>query len=231
MSECLPNNHGVPQGSILGPLLFLIYVNDIFNQVKFSKLLLYADDTTLICSHKQLSCLISYLNVDLKIVSKYCSDNQLCLNPKKSKMIIFYPRTNIDYSSCILHIGDGTIDRVYSHKFLGIRLDDKLTCLSQCKHVVSKLSSTSYILYKFRYSMSRHMLLMIFNAIGISHIYYADIAYLFGCDSNSFKRVESRFIDCGRKGSSRTEVPKKLNWNPLSQMLLYHQYIFLYKCI
>ena len=97
-SNELPLNYGVPQGSILGPLLFLIYINDLDKHVKHGELFLFADDTTLIFAHKNLNLLVSFINQDLSHINNYCLSNKLILNSTKTEAMFFGPKKSINYS-------------------------------------------------------------------------------------------------------------------------------------
>jgi len=93
---------GVPQGSVLGPLLFLIYVNDICNSSKILNFFLFADDTNLLYSDRNLMRLESILNDELDNVSDWLIANKLTLNLKKSNFVIFHPpQRKIDYQPSI----------------------------------------------------------------------------------------------------------------------------------
>ena len=83
---------GVPQGSILGPLLFLIYINDLCNVSKVLDFILFADDTNIFFSHRNEDYLQNTLNVELDNVTNWCQANRLSINIKKSKFMIFKPR-------------------------------------------------------------------------------------------------------------------------------------------
>lgn len=85
-------NIGVPQGSILGPILFLVYINDLPEYITHSSCILYADDTTIYSSNTSLESLISYLNADVVKIVNWCRDNMLSINATKSKFVIFHPR-------------------------------------------------------------------------------------------------------------------------------------------
>ena len=82
---------GVPQGSILGPLLFIIYINDMHNAIKFSKVHHFADDTNLLFSHKNLKILRKRVNMDLKLLFDWLCANRLSLNVGKTEFVIFRP--------------------------------------------------------------------------------------------------------------------------------------------
>ena len=111
-----PLNVGVPQGSILGPLLFLVYVNDITKAcAKRNLTLVYADDTVLFYSAKSALELQSSLNLDLFYLSNWFARNRLTLNPSKCKFIIFgSPAKLAKLNEVKLCINDHTLDRVTS---------------------------------------------------------------------------------------------------------------------
>lgn len=89
-SDEQPITYGVPQGSILGSLLFLIYINDIDKHVSHSEVFLFADDSTLVCAHKNANTLVQFMNYDLQNISNYCNSNKLILNASKTKSMFFF---------------------------------------------------------------------------------------------------------------------------------------------
>ena len=109
---------GVPQGSVLGPLLFLLYVNDIYSSSLKFKFYLFADDTNILFCHKNLKCLEKIMNDELSKVCKWLISNKLSLNIRKSNFIIFrpYQKKQLDYyQNC-------GILSLPAHSFLYIRL-------------------------------------------------------------------------------------------------------------
>ena len=86
---------GVPQGSVLGPLLFLLYINDISSVVKDSKISMYADDTVVYISHSNLDLAIPLIQSDLNRVYTWCNNNKLTINCKKTKVFLFGMRSSI----------------------------------------------------------------------------------------------------------------------------------------
>ena len=83
---------GVSQGSILGPILVLLYINDTLNSSTLSKFILFADDTNIIYSDKTLTTLLQKVNLELNNVSLWFKTNKLVLNPKKTKFMLFAPK-------------------------------------------------------------------------------------------------------------------------------------------
>jgi len=125
MSNLLPVTMGVPQGSILGPILFNLYINDLPSCVKSSKIVLYADDTALFFSHKSPNCIENTLNEDLNELSKWLKQNKLTLNVGKCKSILFGSQKMFQiYDPVIsISINGEKIEDVASYKYLGMYLD------------------------------------------------------------------------------------------------------------
>ena len=126
LSSAKPINRGVPQGSILGPLLFLLFINDLPLSLTHTRCLLYADDTTIYASHKNTTTLEHQLDTDLSNVYLWCSNNLLFINPTKTTFMLFHsPQMTINILPS-LSINNHVIKISETAKFLGVILDKEL---------------------------------------------------------------------------------------------------------
>ena len=115
--------HGVPQGSILGPLLFLIYINDLHKAIKYSNVFHFADDTSLIFRHKSPKKLKKVINLDLKFLCKWLQANSIALNTKKTELLIFrHPKKIVNYDIKIKLHGKRLYPSLFV-KYLGVLID------------------------------------------------------------------------------------------------------------
>ena len=126
---------GVPQGSLLRPLRFLIYINDIYKSSDILNFILFADDTNLFFSHKDIKHLFNIVNIELAKIQEWFKANKLSLNTGKTKYTLFHKLSktdNIPLKLPELALNDIHIKREYTMIFLGVLLDD---CLTWRKHI------------------------------------------------------------------------------------------------
>ena len=168
---------GVPQGSVLGPLLFLIYINDLPSSSKKLNFYLFADDTNIYCESSDLSNLIKIVNRELRSVKKWLDANKLSLNIDKTNYIIFHSSSSSVPSDAVVKIGKKHIKRVKFVKFLGLLLDEHLSWKYHLSELSKKLARTCGIFFRIRNLLPLDVLLCLYNALFLSFLQYGLIVW------------------------------------------------------
>lgn len=170
-SNVLSISCGVPQGSILGPLLFLLYINDMTSVSKILFPLIFADDTTLTITGTHLDSTIITANHELNNISRWLYCNKLSLNIKKTNYIIFNGNKKITPHQ-LLHINNTPINRVYDTKFLGVIIDSKLTWGEHLHYIRNKVSRGIGIIHKTRPYLNNQTLVSLYYSFVYPYISY-----------------------------------------------------------
>lgn len=175
-------NYGVPQGSNLGPLLFIIFINDITNFVTNVKISPYADDTAFYLSGPNKNVISNELTSAASKFSHWCKLNKLTLNPNKTKSIIYTPSRNKAYNHIpIINLDNMAIDRVEEFKYLGVILDKQLNFENHIRMVKLKSLCRMQTLRKVRWSLTEKDALTLYKS---SILPYMDIGDLFYSSAN-----------------------------------------------
>ena len=168
---------GVPQGSILGPLFFLIYINDLVYSIKSASIQMYADDTVLYVTGEDSRTATVQLQADLDRLVKWCRANKLSLNAKKTKQMVFGTRYQIKkFRGDKLHVDGKAIQRVPSFKYLGLILDPTLSFNLQIANVKNIVSHKMFMLSKIRRYLDNDCMLCIYRSMVLPYLDYGDVA-------------------------------------------------------
>ena len=164
---------GVPQGSILGPLLFSLYKNDLGKICSSTTSILFADDTNLFKSGSNFSDMQDELNTELSKISTWLKTNKLSLNIGKTRFMLFTNKKRMDHDLNIMT--DGTkIEEVNKTKFLGVIIDNKLSWKDHVAHVASKVSRGMGMIIKARNYLNRKSLLTLYYIFVYPYLTYCN---------------------------------------------------------
>ena len=166
---------GVPQGSFLGPLLFLIYINDPPKSSKKLSFYLFADDTNIYFESDDLNQLEKVVNNELKHVKKWLDVNKLALNVDKTNFIIFHSRQHSLNKSVNIKIGKEHVKKAKYVKFLGLLLDENLSWKYHLSELRRQLARTSGIFLKIRHLLPTSVLVSWYYSLFASFLQYGII--------------------------------------------------------
>ena len=187
-SQCtLANGHlslkaeitcGVPQGSVLGPLFFIMYVNDVQPVIMNAGIQMYADDTVLYAAGEDIRTAASDLQDALNHFTGWCYENKLTLNASKTKQMVFGTRYMVKKAKNItMMIGATPLQTVPTYKYLGITLDSTLTLNYHVRSVISMVSYKAILLGKIRKFLTPEVALLIYKSMILPYFDYGDVIY------------------------------------------------------
>ena len=213
ISSSRPLKTGVPQGSILGPLLFILYVNDMSCASDVFHFISYADDTTIcvnISTNSDINERETVLNNELQKVYHWLQLNKLSLNVGKTKCMAFHmQQKNINKPS--LKINDCPIEYVDNFNFLGIILDKHLNWKSHVDNLSKKMSKTIGIMTRLKRYLPIKTLKIMYDSLIASHLNYGILCWGFKCQKVvQLQKIAIRVITCSKYNAHTKPLFKKL---------------------
>ena len=214
---------GVPQGSILGPLLFLLYINDLPHCLSKTKPRLFADDTNLTASANSMTDLEAAVNSDLENLRKWLIANKLSLNVAKTEFILIGSKSvinNISNSHPNVFIENKQIKQVYECKTLGVKIDQHLSWKDNTDEICKKVTAGISAIRRIRPFVDQDTLILIYNAIVRLYFdYCSEVWDVFGeAQSKRLQKLQNRAARIILNVSNDVEhniALRALGWEPL----------------
>ena len=237
MSDALPMTVGVPQGSILGPLLFLIFINDMSSVIKHGNISMYADDTTLYVSDTNVNIISEKLTEDIIEIKKWLGANKLFLNEDKTNVMLIGTSSKLhrvndnDFNVCVNGL---KLDRVKKAKCLGVIIDDELLWHDQVKNVTQKLFCKIALLRRLNTFLDSDVLNILYKSLIQPQFDYCNTVW-FGRFKEDVHKLNVLQKRCARiilsvnSQTSSTIMFPQLGWNSLEYRCNYFKALLIYK--
>ena len=204
-SDYMDVTQGVPQGSVLGPLFYIIYANDIAQLVKHCKLALYADDTVLYTSNRNFEVSVLNLQRDINSLANWCETNGIQANTDRTKVMVFGSKHSLaQIPSFDIKFGDTPLQSVTSYKYLGLTLDAQLNYNLHISRVIRFVSCKLKQFQRMRGFLNTRAAVMVYKGMILPLLEYGDIFFSSASLENRRKLqvLQNRGLRCALNKSS-----------------------------
>lgn len=224
--------YGVPQGSKIGPLLFLLYINDIVEVVKDCKIRLFADDTLIYVVSSTADEVCRTLNSELGYICDWLSANRLMLNESKSK--VMYLGCKRDTVVRDIYANGCVLERVREYKYLGVILDDRMTFNAHAEFITGKIAKKLNYLSRIKNDFSLATRATIYNTIILPHFNYcATIMGMFtGEQVSKLQKLQNRAMRIllnANRYENLNRMRVKLDWLSVNEYIKFNMLIFIFR--
>ena len=235
ISDSITVTTGVPQGSILGPLLFIIYINDMAQASDIFDFIIYADDTSLtttieiIVREGNNLSIQNSINNELTKITDWLKLNRLSLNIPKTKFMVFHT-TKRRIPLIQIKIEDTIIEKVSDFNFLGLTINEHLNWKSHTDKIANKISRNIGILNKLKHSLPLQTKVLIYNSLILSHINYGLLVWGYSCVRiTKLQKKAVRIISLSKYNAHTEPVFKQLKLLKVTDILKLQELKFYYK--
>ena len=225
---------GVPQGSILGPILFLIYINDIVSEIDIN-IKLFADDTSLYVTAENVVAQAEDLNRNLRFINTWANTWLVDFNPSKTEQMIISKKTN-QINHPIIYLNDVAIQKVENHRHLGVTINQKLHWYDHIQDIKTKAYNRLNIMRKLKFKLKRNVLNNIYLTFIRPILEYADTVWqnipdYLQVELEQIQLEAARIITGAIKLTSKELLYRETDLIPLSERRKQHRLILFHKMV